>query len=207
MSAADQQSIRVGRQAGMAWQRPEQPIRHDLAETAAPGAAISPGALRRTCGLFVTGVTVITTGTGARAAGATVNSFTSVSLEPPLVLFCLHERSRLHETLAESGAFTVNFLAGWQEGVARAFAGRDTAVFHHVEHHVSTMGVPVLSDVLAFLACRIVDRFVGGDHVIILGEVVELGEPRWHREPLIFFQRRIGALERDSPAHSQIPDG
>jgi flavin reductase (DIM6/NTAB) family NADH-FMN oxidoreductase RutF len=169
--------------------------------------AIEPGALRRVCGLFVTGVTVITTGVAGRAAGATVNSFTSVSLEPPLVLFCLHERSRLHGGLAESGAFAVNFLGGRQEPVARAFAGRQTAVFHDVEHHLSAPGVPVLSDALAYLACRIVGRFAGGDHAIILGEVVELGEPRRHREPLIFFEGAFGALEREHGAHNPIADG
>jgi flavin reductase (DIM6/NTAB) family NADH-FMN oxidoreductase RutF len=174
---------------------------------AAPDGSISPTALRQVCGHFVTGVTVITTGSGTRATGATINSFTSVSLAPPLVLFCLHVRSRLHEVLAESGAFAVNFLAGPQESVARAFAGRQTAVFHGVEHHLSAPGVPVLSEALAFLACRIVDRFAGGDHAIILGEVVELGEPRRHREPLIFFEGSFGALERDSAAHSPICDG
>ena len=155
----------------------------------------------------MTGVTVVTTGTDVHAAGATVNSFTSVSLEPPLVLFCLHERSRLHETLASSGAFTVNFLADLQAGVARAFAGRDTATFRNVAHHRAALGVPVLSEALAFMVCRIVDRFVGGDHVIILGEVVELGEPLRHREPLIFFQGAFGALERDARAHNHILDG
>src|SRR5882724_12083585 len=82
--------------------------------------------LRQVCGLFVTGVTVITVGVDGHATGTTVNSFTSVSLEPPLVLFCLHAQSRLHALLEQSGNFAVNFLAGKQESVARRFAGRHT---------------------------------------------------------------------------------
>ena len=158
--------------------------------------------LRRVCGLFVTGVTVITTGVDDRATGTTVNSFTSVSLEPPLVLFCLHERSRLHEVLEETGSFAVNFLASRQERLARAFAGRHTAGFDDVAYHRSALGVPILSEALAFLACAIVDRFPGGDHSIIVGRVEELGTPRQRRQPLIFFEGSLGSLEEEHrPSH------
>lgn len=163
--------------------------------------------LRRVCGLFVTGVTVITTGDGDRADGATVNSFTSVSLEPPLVLFCLHKQSRLHELLGSSGSFAVNFLSGRQEALARAFANRSTANFTEVSHYQCGAGVPVLSEALAFLACRVVDEFPGGDHAIILGEVVEVGVPRHRREPLIFFEGALGALEEENRAAHSIVDG
>lgn len=83
--------------------------------------------LRTVCGNFATGVTVITSGSGETAAGATVNSFTSVSLDPPLVLICLHENSRLLPVVQESGGFVVNFLTHQQEPVAWAFAGPQTA--------------------------------------------------------------------------------
>jgi 3-hydroxy-9,10-secoandrosta-1,3,5(10)-triene-9,17-dione monooxygenase reductase component len=173
----------------------------------AAGRAVEPAVLRQVCGLFATGVTVITAGVGFGAAGTTVNSFTSVSLEPPLVLFCLHNRSRLHDALAESEAFAVNFLAWPQEDVARAFAGQRTAVIHDVAHHLSSPGVPVLSDALAFLVCRLVDRFAAGDHLIILGEVVEVGESLRGREPLIFYQGAFGALARDWELTGPISDG
>jgi 3-hydroxy-9,10-secoandrosta-1,3,5(10)-triene-9,17-dione monooxygenase reductase component len=163
--------------------------------------------LRRVCGLFVTGVTVITTGADDRAMGTTVNSFTSVSLDPPLVLFCIHRESRLHEELRESGRFGVNFLARRQERVARAFAGRQTASFEHVAHHHSALGVPILSEALAYLACDIVDEFPGGDHTIVLGEVVELGVPQRRQEPLIFFEGSFGALEEELRAVYSIWEG
>ncbi|NDL56892.1 flavin reductase [Phytoactinopolyspora sp. XMNu-373] len=158
--------------------------------------------LRGICGLFVTGVTVITSGTGDAVDGTTVNSFTSVSIDPPLVLFCLHRDSRLRAVVKETGAYVVNFLTGPQERVARAFATRDTAAIQDVEAHPSVSGVPVLSDALAFLSCRLVDELEGGDHVIFLAEVVDLGALRQHHDPLIFFRGALGALaDEPAPGH------
>jgi flavin reductase (DIM6/NTAB) family NADH-FMN oxidoreductase RutF len=156
--------------------------------------------LRNVCGLFVTGVTVITTGLDGRSDGTTVNSFTSVSLDPPLVLFCLHKQSRLCPVIEESGLFVVNFLAGCQERLARAFAARQSAAFHEVMHHRSAGGVPILSDALAFLACEVVNEIDGGDHTIVLGKVLEMGVPRYNAEPLIFFRGSLGALEHEPVA-------
>lgn len=163
--------------------------------------------LRNVCGLFVTGVTVITTGVDGRLDGTTVNSFTSVSLDPPLVLFCLHKQSRLSPMLQESGLFVVNFLAGRQERLARAFAGKQTAGFGEVAYHHSADGMPVLSDALAFLACAVVNEIEGGDHTIFVGEVREVGVPRHNAEPLIFFRGSLGALEHEPEAIPPIWDG
>lgn len=163
--------------------------------------------LRTVCGMFVTGVTVITSGEEGRAEGTTVNSFTSVSLDPPLVLFCLHKESRLRAVVQESGKFVVNFLQGQQESLARAFAGKNTAEIRDVANHPSVTGVPVLSDALAFLSCRTVEEFDGGDHTIFLGQVVELGVPRQHQEPLVFFRGWLGALEEELRGVHPIIDG
>jgi flavin reductase (DIM6/NTAB) family NADH-FMN oxidoreductase RutF len=163
--------------------------------------------LRNVCGLFVTGVTVITSGERGRSIGATVNSFTSVSLDPPLVLFCLHKESRLRPVVEESRMFVVNFLAGRQERLAWTFAKKGTAAIKDVAHHHSLEGMPILSEALAFLACRLVDEFEGGDHTIFLGEVVELGAPRKNHEPLIFFRGSMSALEDEPWAVHPISDG
>lgn len=152
-------------------------------------------ALRRVCAHFATGVTVITTGEPGRAAGATVNSFTSVSLEPPLVLFCLHRRSRLGPELTRSGGFVVNFLTRRQEPLAWAFAGRASANVTDVAHHWSAAGLPILRGALAFLACRLADEYPGGDHSIFLGEVVELGAPGRNEDPLVFYRGAMRTLE------------
>jgi 3-hydroxy-9,10-secoandrosta-1,3,5(10)-triene-9,17-dione monooxygenase reductase component len=163
--------------------------------------------LRNVCGLFVTGVTVITSGEEGHSEGTTVNSFTSVSLDPPLVLFCLHKESRLRAVIDEAGSFVVNFLSGPQEPLARAFAGKDTSAVKDVPHHHSTDGMPVLSEALAFLACRLENEFDGGDHTIFVGRVVELGVPREHQEPLIFFRGSLGALEEEPRGAHPIFDG
>jgi flavin reductase (DIM6/NTAB) family NADH-FMN oxidoreductase RutF len=163
--------------------------------------------LRTVCGMFVTGVTVITSGEDGQAEGTTVNSFTSVSLDPPLVLFCLHNESRLRAVVEESRKFVVNFLQGQQEALARAFAGKGTAEIRDVAHHPSVTGVPVLSDALAFLSCRLVDTFDGGDHTIFVGQVVELGVPREHQEPLVFFRGWLGSLEEELRGVHPIIDG
>ena len=163
--------------------------------------------LRTVAGMFVTGVTVITSGEEGNAEGTTVNSFTSVSLDPPLVLFCLHNDSRLRAVVEGCGKFVVNFLQGQQESLARAFAGKGTAEIRDVAHHPSVTGVPVLSDALAFLSCRTVDAFDGGDHTIFVGQVVELGVPRQHQEPLVFFRGWLGALEEELRGVHPIIDG
>jgi 3-hydroxy-9,10-secoandrosta-1,3,5(10)-triene-9,17-dione monooxygenase reductase component len=166
---------------------------------------IDANVLRRVCGLFVTGVAVITTGDGEEATGTTVNSFTSVSLEPPLVLFCLHVKSRLNAVLDATGTFAVNLLTGHQESVAWAFAGRPPAGFE-ASYQRCSQDVPVLSEAMAYLACRIVDRHPGGDHVIVVGEVLEVGVPR-RREPLIFFQGTFSVLEDEFPPAHPVWDG
>lgn len=156
--------------------------------------AVEALALRSICGLFVTGVTVITSGEAGRSAGTTVNSFTSVSLDPPLVLFCLHRQSRLLEVLHSSERFVVNFLSGSQEGLARAFAGRRTAQLEDFAHRRTGEGLPVLDKALAYLSCRLVNEMDGGDHTILLGEVVELGAAPASTEPLVFFRGSMGSL-------------
>lgn len=179
----------------------------DVREVHQAATIIDPGMLRTVCGLFVTGVTVITSGTGELAVATTVNSFTSVSLTPPMVLFCLHKQSRLRSVVADSGAFVVNFLAGRHDRLARSFAGRQTASLEQVAHHPAATGAPILTDGLAYLSCRLADTFEGGDHVIFLGEVDNLGVPHPHHEPLIFFRGSLGTLA-DEPHDSRfIIDG
>lgn len=156
---------------------------------------IDDRALRAVCGHFVTGVAVITCEADGILTGTTVNSFASVSLDPPLVLFCLHKESRLLDVLRRSRRFGVNFLAGRQEKLAWAFASRHSAEFSDVAHHRSAEGVPVLSDAAAFLACSVVSEYDGGDHLILLGEVIELGVPARLKEPLIFFRGAMSVLE------------
>jgi Kef-type K+ transport system membrane component KefB/flavin reductase (DIM6/NTAB) family NADH-FMN oxidoreductase RutF len=169
--------------------------------------AVEAALLRNVCGHFATGVTVITSGAGDRADGTTVNSFTSVSLSPPLVLFCLHKESRLRPVIDELGTFVVNFLARPQERIAWAFAGKQTAVMQDVPHRLSEGGLPILTDALAFLGCRVVNEMDGGDHSIYLGHVEELDVLQRTREPLIFFRGLMGSLADDPRGAHPIWDG
>jgi 3-hydroxy-9,10-secoandrosta-1,3,5(10)-triene-9,17-dione monooxygenase reductase component len=168
---------------------------------------VDPKVLRNVCGHFVTGVTVITSEENGLLVGTTVNSFTSVSLDPPLVLFCLHKGSKLRAVVNESRMFAVNFLAGRQQGLAWAFAGRGNGMIEDVVHHRSTAGMPILSESLAFLACRLVSEFDGGDHTIFVGEVVEVGVPREGTDPLIFFRGSLSALAEETDGVHPIWDG
>ena len=152
--------------------------------------------LREVCGRYPTGVAVVTCrGTGgAEPVGVTVNSFTSVSLDPALVLFCMHKDSRALGAVEKVGAFAVNILAADQAGLCRAFARRDTAGFAGLPHGAGATGSPVLGDALAFLDCRLHTTFPGGDHVIVVGEVVDLGLLR-EEQPLTYFRSAHPRLE------------
>ncbi|MFU8850836.1 flavin reductase family protein [Micromonospora sp. SL1-18] len=158
-------------------------------------APVDGWALREVCGRFLTGVAVITCqGQDGEPVGLTVNSFTSVSLDPPLVLFCVHANSRALAAVRTAGAFAVNVLAADQAELCRAFAARETAVFSAVAHRPGPTGSPVIGDALAFLDCQVRDAFPGGDHEIVLGEVVGLGLLREER-PLAFFRSVHPRLE------------
>ncbi|MFF1305800.1 flavin reductase family protein [Streptomyces sp. NPDC058307] len=165
-----------------------------------PQPPVDARALRTVCGNFATGVTVITTGGPEDGAATTVNSFTSVSLDPPLVLFCLHRQSRLRPVLQKARGFVVNFLTRDQEGLAWRFAGRESARLAEVPHHRSARGLPVLTEALAFLECRVAEEYDGGDHAILVGEVTALGASGAQADPLVFYQGAMRVLDRDVPA-------
>ena len=126
------------------------------------------GALSR----FASGVTVVT----ARCEddclrGLTVSAFTSVSLDPPLVLVCIEKRASLHDFLKEGSAFAVNILSEDQELISRRFASKEPDRFSGMGYHEAPAGSPVLNDVLGHMECKVVASYPGGDHTIIVGEV------------------------------------
>ena len=121
---------------------------------------------------FVTGVTVVTTtGPDNRPAGITVNAFSSVSLEPPLVLACVDKRASVHDYLTEGHHFAVNILAEDQEHLSRRFASKDQDRFNGARYRYGVSGAPLLEGVLASIECRIVHTYPCGDHTIVVGEV------------------------------------
>lgn len=143
---------------------------------------------RAVCGQFLTGVAVVTTVVDGQSAGLTINSFASVSLEPPLVLFCLHVNSGVRKALRHTSGFAVNILAEDQERISRTFASGTGPRFSNLRTHSATTGAPIFDDSLAYLDCRYWYEMDGGDHAIIIGEVVDLGVLRQDTNPLAFFR-------------------
>ncbi|MER6830984.1 flavin reductase family protein [Streptosporangium sp. NPDC000563] len=149
--------------------------------------------LRDALGQFATGVAVVTavTSRGDRL-GVTVNSFTSVSLDPPLVLWCLSRRAPSAPAFAEAERFAVNVLAAGQEHLSRRFATPLPDKFAGVETRLAPGGVPVLAGTVAHFACRAVTMYDGGDHLIFVGEVEHFR--RQEGEPLVFHSGSYRAL-------------
>ena len=149
---------------------------------------ISPDTFRACMGRFATGVTVVTTRAGDQVHGMTVNSFTSVSLHPPLVLFCPNKLTRTLELIREGGVFAINVLAEEQKDLCLRFAGMTELEdrFVGLAHQPGpATGCPLFSQALAHLECRKVDEREAGDHVIVVGEVIGLD---YHDgRPLLFY--------------------
>lgn len=154
---------------------------------------IDPAEFRQVMGHWLTGVTVITAGDGGEPIGMAANSFTSVSLDPPLVLFCAGKSSSTWPRIEASGAFAVNLLAGDQEEVSRLMATKDADRFASVGYRPGVTGSPILNGTLAYLDCQIEAKHDAGDHVLVVGRVVDLGV---HHEgaPLAFFRGGYGDL-------------
>src|SRR5438067_1177325 len=129
--------------------------------------------LRRVLGNFVTGVTVVTTiDEAGQFLGVTANSFSSVSLDPPLVLWSQAVKSHSHPAFFEAGRFAVNILAEDQIELSKRFAKSSPAKFAGIDIDLGVGGVPLLRDCSARLQCRVVSRVPGGDHTIYVGEVL-----------------------------------
>jgi flavin reductase len=157
---------------------------------AAPVRAVDVSAFRGAMGSFPTGVTVVTVASGdGDMHGITVNSFSSVSLDPMLVLVCLNQTSRGVEVIERTGAFVVNVLSAEQQEVARWFANAcrppGQAMFDDVPFEPGVTGCPVLAGAAASFDCRLRQSHRAGDHLIVLGEVIALVH-RPQLEPLVF---------------------
>lgn len=162
--------------------------------------AIDGVEFRRVLGQFATGVTVVTTRHEGVPQGMTANSFSSVSLDPPLVLFCADKRARSGMLVGAAGCFAVNVLAEEQRHLSDLFAGKGTdeqrrALLDEIGQDAVT-GAPLLPGVLGWLDCRLERVLDAGDHVVYFGEVVAAGGGD-RAAPLLYFRssyRRLGPL-------------
>lgn len=178
----------------------------------APASAVDVGGLRKAMGSYPTGVTVVTVASDdGHMHGITVNSFSSVSLDPMLVLVCLSENSRGGGLIEQAEAFAVNVLSAGQRDVARWFADPNrpagSMMFDGAPFEAGVTGCPVLFDATAFFECRLRQSHHAGDHLIVLGEVIALVH-RPELEPLIFHDgtyKSPGADPRRRGRSSRLP--
>jgi flavin reductase (DIM6/NTAB) family NADH-FMN oxidoreductase RutF len=151
---------------------------------------------RRVLGHFASGVTIVTTcDADGRPTGLTASAFTSVSLDPPLILICVDHKSQSHGPLVERGRFAVNFLSADQEALSRKFATTRLDKFDGVAHRMTALGVPVIDGALAQLECVTVSRHDEGDHTILIGRVEETTAN--DGPPLLYYRGQYVHLQGD----------
>jgi flavin reductase (DIM6/NTAB) family NADH-FMN oxidoreductase RutF len=155
------------------------------------GENIDGARFRQVLGHFPTGVTVITTMSDGEPAGLAVGSFASVSLDPPLVLFCAGKGSSTYPKVKAAGSFCVNILGEDQEDVCRVFASSGGDKFQGIGWKKSGNGAPLLDGVLGYLDCDVVDEVGEGDHYVVVGRVTEL-DVLHEGGPLLFFRGGYG---------------
>ncbi|NEI71914.1 flavin reductase [Rhizobium lusitanum] len=171
-----------------------------MADTAAMmDTSIDPIALRRAFGTFVTGVTVITTlDEDGTPRGMTANSFTSVSLNPPLLLVCVAKSASSYQAFTGSDCFAVNILHEGQVDVSATFASKSPDKFQSVNHDRIHTGAPVLTDSLTWFDCSVFNRMDAGDHAVLIGEVRAFGTSP--SAPLGFCRGRYASVKDPLPA-------
>jgi flavin reductase (DIM6/NTAB) family NADH-FMN oxidoreductase RutF len=157
-------------------------------------AAIDPREFRRAVGHFATGVTVIAVDIEGSTRGMTANAFTSLSLDPPLVLFCVAKKAHLGQVVHMASGFSINILTHDQQSLSTYFAGgwKDASpppfAFEPWE------GGPRLAGVAAALGCAVETIHEGGDHFIVVGRVLALYQREPAAAPLVFHAGRYAAL-------------
>ncbi len=144
--------------------------------------------LRQAFGTFATGVTIVTAINDDNPVGMVVNSFSSVSLDPPMALFCAAKSSDTWKEIQAAGHFAVNVLPLDMQPVSAQFVGPAPQRYDGVDWHAEVTGAPILDDAMAYLDCDITHEYDGGDHVIVVGTVRALGLMRADQTPLCYFR-------------------
>jgi flavin reductase (DIM6/NTAB) family NADH-FMN oxidoreductase RutF len=160
-----------------------------------------PILFRQVLGRFATGVTVITVCKGEVKRGMTANAFTSVSLNPPLILVSIDKKADTHSLLMESEAFCVNILPEHRRAWSDWWSGKapkEQDQFANMPHSTRATGSPVLDDCLGYIDCKVWARYEGGDHTLFVGEVQEAAvndDP--NLKPLLFFASKYRKIADD----------
>jgi len=156
--------------------------------------AIPPGQFRSILSNWASGVTIVTSRAGERVQGMTVSAFSSVSLEPALVLVCADKQTITHGLIQQSKVFSVSVLAADQRALSNRFASKkdEDRRFEGLPCEDGATGCPRIPGAVAWLDCRVVEAIDAGDHVVYIGEVVaaEAGSA----QPLLYFRARYASL-------------
>ena len=153
--------------------------------------AIDSGAFRKIIGNFATGVVVVTTANDGLLHGVTVNSLASLSLDPLLLLVCIDRKAHAHAELEKCQSFGVNILGAEQSDLSNLFAAvgePEKGRLRGAAWRYGCSGCPLIADSLAWLECRVTDRWAGGDHTIFVGEVLGGEVVRPQGAPLVYFR-------------------
>lgn len=180
----------------------ESPTKWRLHSADAQG--IDKQAYREVLTRYATGVTVVSTieetPDGLQPWGTTVNSFTAISLNPPLIMVAIGQERSIHPIIERTKRFAVNILGEDSQDLSDCFAGAPSALprsaFCNADYELGEAGLPVLESAIAYLACDVEQRIEAGDHTIYLGRVIETGcrdETGW---PLLYFRRRYLSIEK-----------
>jgi flavin reductase (DIM6/NTAB) family NADH-FMN oxidoreductase RutF len=173
-------------------------------------APVDPVAFRGALSRFASGVTVVSTVHDGVDHAMTASAFTSVSLDPPLVLVCTHTTSRFHAAVLESGRWGVSILA--EEGVAAStwFAHRGRPLddqLRGIAHHRGESGVALMDDSLAWLECTTTATHDGGDHTIVVGAVTAAAVRDDIDDPLLYYRSHYGTIVRRPDSEKTVDTG
>lgn len=157
--------------------------------------AIDSARFREVLGCLPTGVTIVTAATDDGPVGMTVGSCSSVSLDPPLVLFCVGKNSSSWQLMRGAGHFAISILGADHSELSNQFASRDSDRFQGVDTTTAATGAPILTDALAWIDCSSYAVHDAGDHEIVVGLVEELAGGTGDDLPLVFFRSRYGTFQ------------
>lgn len=155
--------------------------------------SVSETDFKKIMGCFTTGVAIVTTQHLGKPVGVTINTLTSVSLTPPLVLFCLGKRRITFPAFSEATHYAIHILSSDQKELCKVFAHSTGDPWERLPYELSSRGCPLISDSLGILQCRRETTYAGGDHVIFLNHVEEVlweDHPE-NKDPLVYFKGRI----------------
>lgn len=156
---------------------------------------IDPSTFRATLGRFASGITVITArDSDGRDVGMTVSAFSSLSLDPPLVLICIDNGASVAPVLEHCDRFAVSVLSDEQEPLSRRFSEKEIDRFEGVAYHRGQLDLPLLDGALANLECQVHARYPGGDHTILVGAVEATSVREGH--PLLYYRGGYARLDR-----------